>query len=70
MIQKYIDDYLKIMNDILYDSIMEGETAQALKEFLGYAQSLDGIVKTLGQESKGLCVNFLHEIDEADSYLY
>lgn len=70
ILQKHIDDYLKIMNAILNDSIMEGETADAIKEFLSYAQNLDGIIKTLGEESKGLCVNYLHEIDEADSYLY
>lgn len=69
-LQEDVDSYLKIMDDILADSIIEGETAEALAEFLEYATSLNKIINSLGEECKAFCVNYLGEIDDADSYLY
>ncbi len=69
-LQSGVDSYIKILEDIKSDAIMEGDTAEALKVFIEYAANLKTIIETLGVETKGLCVNFLSEVDNADSYLY
>lgn len=69
-LQEGIDKYIGILNNILEDAIMEGDTAVALASFVEYVESLKEIVKEMGEEAKGMCLAFLSEIDEADSYLY
>ena len=69
-LQEGIDGYIGILNHILEDAIMEGETAEALASFAGYVENLKDIVNEMGEEAKGMCLAFLSEIDEADSYLY
>lgn len=69
-LQQGIDKYIGILNHILEDGIMEGATADALRSFVGYVENLKDIVKDMGEEAKGMCLAFLSEIDEADSYLY
>lgn len=69
-LQDGVDKYIKIMKSILDDSIMEGDTSIALREFVNYANNLSNIIKPLGTECKGLCVNYISEVDKADSYLY
>lgn len=69
-LQAGVDKYIKILECILEDAIMEGDTAKALEAFLNYAKTLSGIIEPLGAECEGLCVNYISEVDEADSYLY
>lgn len=69
-LQKGIDSYILIMNTILSEAIIEGETAEALKEFVSYAKTLSGIIEPLGNECQNMCNNYLVEIDKADSELY
>lgn len=69
-LQDGVDKYIKIMESIIEDAIIEGKTAKALESFVNYAKVLSGIIKPLGEECKGLCINYLSEIDEADSFLY
>lgn len=69
-LQGYVDRYLMILNNTLTDAIISGDTAESLKEFLGYAESLKEVIKTTGQECNGLVLNYLSEVDEADSFLY
>ena len=69
-LQKGIDTYIKIMDGVLADAIMEGETAIALEEFAGYARQLSQMIEPVGTEVLGLSINFLDEVDAADSDLY
>lgn len=69
-LQNGVDNYLSILDGILSDAIMEGETADALNSFISYAKTLAGIIKSVGEECKVLCENFLQEVDIADSELY
>lgn len=45
-------------------------TIQALESFVDYVENLKDIVNDMGEEAKGMCLAFLSEVDEADSYLY
>lgn len=69
-LQKGIDNYLSIMDTIATSAIIEGETADAVKDFISYAKTLSGIVEPLGQECMNMCSNYLVEVDKADSELY
>ena len=53
-----------------YTAILEGATAEALESFVDYVENLKDIVNDMGEEAKGMCLAFLSEVDEADSYLY
>ena len=70
LLQGGVDKYIAILGEILECAIMEGETADALESFLNYAKALSGIIKPVGEECKGLCDNYLLEIDAADEELY
>lgn len=69
-LQEGIDKYISILNNIRSDAIMEGETASALTDFIAYVGELKNIVNTMGEEAKGMCLAFLSEVDQADSFLY
>ena len=69
-LQDGVDKYIEIMETIIENAIIEGDTAKALELFIDYAKNLSRIIKPLGEECNGLCVNYIGEIDEADSYLY
>ena len=69
-LQTGIDKYTGILKNILEDAIIEGETAEALTSFVEYVENLKDIVRDMGEEAKGMCLAFLSEVDEADSYLY
>lgn len=69
-LQQGIDKYIGILKHILEDAIIEGTTAEALNSFIEYVDNLKDIVKNMGNEANGMCLAFLSEIDEADSYLY
>ena len=70
ILQGGIDKYTAILNNILAAAIMEGATAEALESFVDYVENLKDIVNDMGEEAKGMCLAFLSEVDEADSYLY
>ena len=38
--------------------------------YAGNLENLKDIVNDMGEEAKGMCLAFLSEVDEADSYLY
>ena len=70
---EYFQDGLHPTNkghELLAAAIMEGATAEALESFVDYVENLKDIVNDMGEEAKGMCLAFLSEVDEADSYLY
>lgn len=69
-LQESIDKYIAIMNHIIEEAIIEGTTAEALTAFVSYVENLKEIVKEMGTETKGMCLSFLNEVDQADDYLY
>jgi endonuclease III len=62
--------YLKIMQAIKDDGLMEGDTATALEKFITYASFLSEKMENLGTTAKNLCDKYLDEIDDKDQYLF
>lgn len=69
-----INKYASILTEVSNNGIMEGATAEALKEFISQVRTdLEGTnVKPsfIGSASKRYCVNFVSHIDDADKDLY
>lgn len=69
-LQGYIDKYIQILDKIRTDAIIEGDTAKALDEFIGFSKNLNVIIQELGKNAKKQSEGFAIEIDKADSYLF
>ena len=69
-LQGYVDKYIKILDNIRTDAIVEGDTAKALDEFIDFSKNLNTKIKELGASAKKQAVGFADEIDVADSYLF
>lgn len=69
-----IKKYTSILTEVANNGIMEGATAEALKEFIAQVQTdLEGTnVKPafVGSASERFCNNFVSHIDDADKDLY
>ena len=57
--------YVKAMNSVIDTGIMEGATAEALKEFLNQVE-----LKAGSNSADRCCINFVVEVDKADKELY
>lgn len=69
-LQCMADSYMEFMKRITEEGIVEGETADALKSFLGYAEKLKRVISVTSAEMRDSVMNYLEEIDEQDQYLY
>lgn len=69
-----INEYSKIMNEVITAGIVEGETAEALKVFVGEVKSkaeADSVnPQAMVSHIERLCSNYISRIDEADRDLY
>lgn len=69
-----ISRYIKTMETVIETGIMEGKTADALKEFLNQVKSVDDknsiALDFLGREMERVCTHFIEKINEADKELY
>ena len=68
--EKYVSDYLKIMNSITSGKLIEGEVAQAIAAFINRVSILKGQVKDIMKDLQKNIDSFVSDIDQADKYLY
>lgn len=66
--------YIRTINDVIEIGIMEGMTAEALKEFLSAVKSditdnsiTPGVMRT---QVERFCTNFIKKVDKADKEIY
>lgn len=69
-IQNGINKYVTLLDEILLDGIVFGDTADAIRKFADYARMLLNIVSPIGETYNALCSQYLSAIDEADDELY
>ncbi|MCI9523510.1 MAG: hypothetical protein HFF01_00445 [Erysipelotrichaceae bacterium] len=66
--------YVKAMNSVIDTGIMEGATAEALKEFLNQVELKAGSnsadLGLIASHVDRCCINFVVEVDKADKELY
>ena len=66
--------YVRAMNTVIETGIMEGETAEALKEFLEAVKSdvadSSSTPGAMSSQVERFCTNFISKVDKADKELY
>lgn len=69
-LQDMIDTYLEIMGTLIETGITEGETADALRIIVGYAEDLALVVESTAVTVKDTIDNFIEDIDAEDQYSF
>lgn len=73
-INSIISRYVRAMNEVIETGIMEGTTAEALKEFLAAVKSdvadNSATPGVMCSQVERFCMNFIEKVDKADKQLY
>ena len=73
-ISSIISRYVRAMNTVIETGIMEGETADALKEFLSAVKSdvadNSATPSAMISQVERFCTNFIAKVDKADKDIY
>lgn len=69
-LQRKVDSYIAALKRVTEEGVVEGETSDALKSFLEYAEKLNQVVSATSVEVRDTVMNYLEEIDTQDQYLY
>lgn len=69
-LQRMVDSYIAALKRVTEEGVVEGETSDALKSFLEYAEKLNQVVSATSVEVRDTVINYLEEIDTQDQYLY
>lgn len=69
-LQRMVDSYIAALKRVTEEGVVEGETSDALKSFLEYAEKLNQVVSATSVEVRDTVMNYLEEIDTQDQYLY
>lgn len=69
-LEQHVDDYIRLLKEIHERGIMEGNTADALSEFISIASKLNGIFADFEELLQITCDNYKYDFDEADEELY
>lgn len=62
--------YLRLLREISERGIMEGKTAEALRQFISIAEKLTGLFTDFGEGAEMTCRNFIKKMEAADRDLY
>lgn len=68
--ETFLSEYIRILLQTSMQGIAEGETAEALKYYIGIAFTLKNHVGNTSELTEQMLKNYSTDIDEADSYLY
>lgn len=63
-------NYLNILEKIKTDAVMEGQTHDAIVEFISIGNQLKEQFENVGQYVETTINAYLNDIDKADKYLY
>lgn len=69
-LQCMVDSYIAALKRVTQEGVVEGETSDALKSFLEYAEKLNQVISAASIEIRDSVTNYLEEIDTQDQYLY
>lgn len=69
-LQSMANAYITAMEEIAKEGIVEGRTANALKQFVEYAQKQIQDIASTSEQIRDTVLNYLEEIDAQDQYQY
>lgn len=70
LINKSIQSYITILNQIRQNAILDGEIAEALSTFIMLTEKLKGISGRVGSQIHALTESCLEEIRSADNFQF
>lgn len=65
-----IENYINILSELISNAVQEGQTANALQEYLFHVRKLKVVLFSIGMQYKIDLQDFNADIDEADQYLF
>lgn len=69
-LQSMANAYIAAMRRIAKEGIVQGRTANALKQFIEYAQKRTRDIASTSEQIRDIVLNYLEEIDAQDRYQY
>lgn len=69
-IEQIVSLYLRIMKNACNHGVVSGETAEALKVYVEYAERLKDVTDLIAEHHSLVNQYFLDAVDTADDYLY
>ncbi|MBD5534984.1 MAG: hypothetical protein HDQ99_04915 [Lachnospiraceae bacterium] len=69
-LQNMADSYIAAMKRVVEEGIVKGETSEALRAFLEYAEKLNQVIVSTAIQIRDYTMDYLEEIDTQDQYLY
>ena len=69
-LQGMANTYIAAMRNIAKDGTVEGRTANALKQFVEYAQRQTQAIASTSEQVSDAVMNYLEEFDTNDQYQY
>lgn len=69
-LQGMMDSYMDAIRKVTENGIIQGDTSDRLKSYLGYAEKLKQAVLEVSTEARDLAGSYLEEICEQDQYRY
>ena len=70
ILESVLRQYIAELTAVNNSGIDSGETAQALKAYISYAENMKNKLKDHSITFKETVIDFLNEVDEADEYLF
>lgn len=69
-LQGMANAYIAAMRNIAKEGTVEGRTANALRQFIEYAQKQTQAIASTSRQIRDSVMNYLEEIDAQDQYRY
>jgi len=69
-LEKILDSYLSILNEIHSEALLSGEIADALAAYIGCVTLLNDQLTTISKSVDDTGMSFIQEINTADEYLF
>lgn len=69
-LEEIIDSYIVILNEIKNEALIEGDISDALGAYIECVTLLNDQLRTLSENVKEICLGFITDVNEADSYLF
>ena len=69
-LEKQINDYILILQDVKSKAIISGEVSDALSAYIEYVKRLNKKISNISTSTKSDIDNFLARIDSEDKYLF
>lgn len=69
-IDRYISQYIDILEKVKSNALLEGDTSKALRAYISYVKKLNKQIGQVSNSANTYVSNFLTRVDQTDQYLF